>query len=62
MTSLGGWFILPLRAAIFLAIWFVAQFGLGGTVAWEAHAGGFVFGVAVTLFLRNRLLGWVGAA
>ncbi len=62
VTSLVGWFILPLPAAIFLVIWFVAQFGLGGTgVAWEAHAGGFIFGVAVTLFLRNRLLGRVAA-
>ena len=63
VTSLVGWFILPLPAAIFLVVWFVAQFGLGGTgVAWEAHAGGFVVGVAATLFLRNRLLGRVSAA
>ena len=62
VTSLVGWFILPLPAAIFLIIWFVAQFGLGGSgVAWEAHAGGFVFGVAVTLFFRNRLLARVTA-
>ena len=62
VTSLVGFFILPLPAAIFLVIWFVAQFGLGGTgVAWEAHAGGFVFGVAVTFFLRDRLLGRVAA-
>ena len=57
VVSLVGWLIFPLPAAVFLVIWFAAQFALGGTgVAWEAHAGGFVFGVAVTLFLRQRLL------
>ena len=62
VTSLVVWLIIPLPAAIFLVIWFVAQFGLGGTgVAWEAHAGGFVFGVAVTLALRQRLLARVTA-
>ncbi len=63
VTSLVGWFILPLPAAIFLVFWFVAQFGLSGTgVAWEAHAGGFVVGVAATLFFRDRLLSRVAAA
>ncbi len=57
VVSLVGWFVVPVPAAVFLAIWFVGQFGLGGTgVAWEAHAGGFVFGAAVTLLLRQRLL------
>lgn len=61
VTSLVAFFIIPLPAAIFLFIWFFAQFGLGGSnVAWEAHAGGFVFGVAVSLLLRGRLLGRVG--
>ncbi len=62
VLSLLGWIILPLPAGIFLFVWFVAQFGLGGTgVAWEAHAGGFVVGVAVSLLLRRRLLGRVAA-
>jgi membrane associated rhomboid family serine protease len=57
IISLVGWWLVPLPAALFLGIWFVAQFGLGGTmVAWEAHAGGFVFGVVAALFLRRRLL------
>lgn len=57
VLSLVGWFILPVPAAIFLGVWFIAQFGLGGTnVAWEAHAGGFVFGFAITLAVRKRLM------
>lgn len=57
ILSLVGWFIIPVPAALFLGIWFFAQFGLGGSnVAWEAHAGGFVFGLAVTLFMRRRAL------
>lgn len=56
VLSLVGWFVVPVPAAIFLGIWFVAQFGLGGTnVAWEAHAGGFVFGLLITLILRRSL-------
>lgn len=61
VLSLVGWLILPIPAAIFLGIWFFAQFGLGGTnVAWEAHAGGFVFGLLVALFFRRSLLRRVG--
>ena len=57
VLSLVGWFILPVPAFLFLLIWFVAQFGLGGTgVAWEAHVGGFLFGFVVSLFARRRLL------
>ncbi|MEA1902470.1 MAG: rhomboid family intramembrane serine protease [Actinomycetota bacterium] len=57
VLSLLGWFIVPIPAAIFLGFWFLAQFGLGGTnVAWEAHAGGFVFGFALSLLMRRRLL------
>jgi membrane associated rhomboid family serine protease len=57
ITSLLGWIVLPLPAGIFLLFWFIAQFALGGAgVAWEAHAGGFVFGVAVSLLLRGRLM------
>lgn len=57
VLSLLGWLILPVPAALFLGFWFIAQFGLGGTnVAWQAHAGGFAFGFAVTLLMRGRLL------
>ena len=57
VLSLLGWFVVPVPAALFLGVWFIAQFGLGGTnVAWEAHAGGFVFGFALTLFYRRRAL------
>jgi membrane associated rhomboid family serine protease len=57
VLSLVGWWVIPVPAIIFLGVWFLAQFGLGGTnVAWEAHAGGFVFGFVVTAFQRRRLL------
>ncbi len=57
VLSLVGWFLLPVPAAVFLIVWFVAQFGLGGTdTAWEAHAAGFVFGAGITLFLRSWLM------
>ncbi len=61
VLSLVGWFLLPVPAALFLIFWFVAQFGLGGTgTAWEAHAGGFVFGAGLSLLLRSRLMRRVG--
>ncbi len=57
VLSLVGWFVIPVPAAIFLGLWFVAQFGLGGTnVAWEAHAGGFLFGFVVALLFRRSLI------
>jgi len=57
ILSLVGWLLLPVPAALFLIFWFVAQFSLGGTgTAWEAHAGGFVFGAVVSLLLRSRLM------
>jgi len=62
VLSLVGWLLLPVPAGLFLAFWFIVQFGLGGSgVAWEAHAGGFVFGAGTSLLLRSRLLGRVGA-
>lgn len=58
-----GWFLLPLPAILFLGFWFFAQFGLGGSsTAWEAHVGGFVFGVVVALVLRRSLLHRVATA
>lgn len=57
VLSLIGWFVIPVPAALFLGFWFLAQFGLGGTnVAWEAHAGGFLFGLLVTLPFRRSML------
>jgi membrane associated rhomboid family serine protease len=62
VLTLIGWFPVHLPAAIFLGIWFIAQFGLGGSnVAWEAHAGGFVFGLALTAVLRRSLMRRVAA-
>lgn len=47
----------PVRAMVFLGIWFVAQFAFNDpSVAWEAHVAGFVLGAIVTLFLRRPLL------
>ena len=48
-------FLLPLPAFLVLVLWFVLQFftGEGSGVAWVAHVGGFVFGVAVGLFLKR---------
>ncbi len=63
VLSLVGWFLVPVPAALFLVIWFVLQFGLGGSgVAWEAHAGGFVFGALVSLMLRSTLTRRVASA
>lgn len=57
VLALLGWFLIPVPAFIFLAIWFAGQFGLGGTnVAWEAHVGGFLFGLVVAALFRGRLL------
>jgi len=61
---LGPYFVLP--AVLFLGWWFFLQFfngalslgagakGFGG-VAWWAHVGGFVFGVAVCLLARRSV-------
>ncbi len=55
-----SWFaflFVPVPAIIFLGLWFLSQFGLEGQgIAWEAHAGGFVAGVVLTLPLRPLLL------
>lgn len=63
VLTLLGWFLVPLPASIFLAFWFFAQFGLGGTgTAWEAHVGGFLFGLVVALIFRRSLLRRVASA
>lgn len=57
VLTLLGWFLIPLPAVVFLGFWFFAQFGLGGTnTAWEAHVGGFIFGLAVSMLFRRPLL------
>ena len=61
----------PLPAILVLGLWFVLQFfsglgsmlqgGLGGGVAYWAHIGGFVFGVALAFLLKKRVKGPVPA-
>ncbi|HTR97374.1 MAG TPA: rhomboid family intramembrane serine protease [Candidatus Acidoferrales bacterium] len=54
--------IMSLPALVVLGFWFVFQFfsgalslgAGGGGVAWWAHVGGFVFGIAVTALVRPR--------
>jgi membrane associated rhomboid family serine protease len=48
---LGGWFLYQLVLANFGLF---AANGQDGGVAFFAHVGGFVFGVAVALFFSNR--------
>ena len=53
ILGLVGLLPLPLPAWVFLGFWFVSQF-LGGSdgVAYAAHIGGFVFGLAVGFIVR----------
>jgi membrane associated rhomboid family serine protease len=52
----------PIPAVLFLGLWFASQFGIqDASVAWEAHVGGFLFGVLLTLPLRSFLLRRVDA-
>ena len=50
--------IVPIPAALILGIWFVMQFmniGLGGGVAWFAHIGGFLLGMAlISYYIRKE--------
>lgn len=61
------WHIIELPAVVVLGFWFVIQFfngaaaltattDAGGGVAWWAHIGGFVFGIALMLVLPKRKL------
>jgi membrane associated rhomboid family serine protease len=62
VLSLVFFFFVPVSAVLFLGIWFFSQFGItDASVAWEAHVAGFLFGVVLTLLLRNRLLSRVNA-
>jgi len=49
--------ILPIPAAVVLGLWFLAQvlnIGLGGGVAWFAHIGGFLIGMALIKIYSKR--------
>jgi membrane associated rhomboid family serine protease len=57
-------FLIPIPAVVILVLWFVMQFvsgvsslGMGvasGGVAWWAHVGGFLLGMAITAIVRRR--------
>lgn len=50
-------FFVPVAALWFLAIWFFSQFFITDLgVAWQAHVGGFLAGVLLTMPLRERIL------
>ena len=50
-------FFVPVPAMFFLGIWFFSQFAIADVnVAWEAHVGGFVAGLAIALPLREAIL------
>jgi len=55
-----GWpIIVPIPAVFFLGFWFLMQwiyafFDVGGSVAWWAHIGGFIAGIAMALILGLR--------
>jgi membrane associated rhomboid family serine protease len=62
VLSLFFVFFVPIPAVLFLGLWFASQFGIqDSSVAWEAHVGGFLFGVLLTLPLRSFLLRRVDA-
>jgi membrane associated rhomboid family serine protease len=63
VLSLLGYFIVPIRAFWFIGLWFVLQLllsygGGGGGVAYGAHIGGFIFGLALAgvarVFIRPQ--------
>jgi membrane associated rhomboid family serine protease len=65
VTTLLGWMVVAVPAFYLLGFWFVLQalhglgtmlpgHGMQGGTAWWAHIGGFIFGVGVGLFLKNR--------
>ncbi len=58
VLTLVFFWILPVPAFFILGLWFVAQvmnIGIGGGVAWFAHVGGFLIGVAlIRIYLKRR--------
>ena len=60
ILTLIGWLILPVPAFILLVIWMGFQVfsalgdgGAGASVAWWAHIGGFLLGMALTPFFKR---------
>ena len=57
VLALMVYLLVPVPAALFLALWFFFQFTMNDPgVAWEAHVGGFMFGLASAMVLRPLLL------
>lgn len=57
IVGLVGIWPVPVPAALFLGLWFFGQFATQEeSIAWQAHAAGFLFGFAVTLSMRASLL------
>ncbi len=57
VVTLVLWWIVPVPAFFVLGIWFVGQvmnIGIGGGVAWFAHVGGFLIGMALILFYAKK--------
>ncbi len=58
VITLVFFWILPVPAFFILGLWFVAQvmnIGIGGGVAWFAHVGGFLIGVAlIRIYVKRR--------
>lgn len=60
VLTLFLFFFVQIPAGAYLALWFFLQFAYQQPgVAWEAHVGGFIAGVLLTLPLRPLLLGRV---
>jgi len=55
--------ILPIPAAFILGLWFFGQvlnIGIGGGVAWWAHIGGFLIGIAlIKFYLKRKTKVWI---
>ncbi len=57
VLTLFLFFFVQIPAGAYLAFWFLLQFAVQEPgVAWEAHVGGFIVGVLITLPLRSVLL------
>ncbi len=59
VRTLIVYFPVRVPAWVFLVVWFLSQFWISASspeVAWQAHVGGFVFGVVVTLAMREVLM------
>ena len=57
VLTLFLFFFVQIPAGAYLALWFLLQFAYQEPgVAWEAHVGGFIVGVLLTLPLRALLL------